>query len=664
MKIYKSVCPYDCPDACGLLIYVENGRVVKVAGDPAHSFTRGTLCPKMAHYERTVYSERRLLTPLCRCGPKGNGQFRPITWEEALAKIAAAWQGIIEKYGAEAILPYSYAGTMGIVQHDALHGLFYLLGASRLDRTICAPAKGHGWRAVMGNTLPPTPQEAQDSDLIILWSINMLATNFHFRHDVMAARKRGAAVWCIDTYETKTARDADRFVRVRPGTDGALVLGMLHIIGRDGLADDAFISQYVLGWEELKETILPKYTPAYTAAITGVPPDLLEELAHAYGAARAPFIRLGSGQSRYINGAMTSRLITCLPAIVGAWAKKGGGLLASTAGSKAFDKGIISRDEWLRPDCRLINMCQIGNALLEERHPPVQSLFVYSSNPACTAPDQNQVLRGLAREDLFTVVHERFMTDTARYADIVLPATTSLEHSDIYYSYGHYTIQRGEAVIAPLGECRSNWQVAQGLARALHFSQDFFGQSEDDLIARLISTTEQWELPVDRVRLAAGEPVELPLPEAYKLRYQTRSGKIEILNTGEIPALPVYFPPHAGKGMYRFVNGADPRILDSSFNERSELTRSHIMVLFMHPEDAGREHLREGQRVTVENEWGKAEFTLHLTECTAPGQVVSEGVWWIEHAPGDRSVNALTSQRLTDQGGGSTFYDVQVNIRS
>lgn len=346
MKTYTSVCPYDCPDACGLVVSVDDGRVVSVAGDGAHPFTRGTLCPKMAHYERTVHSPRRLTTPLKRTGPKGSGQFAPISWDQALAEIAERWKAIIADCGAEAILPYSYAGTMGIVQHDALHGLFYRLGASELDRTICAPAKGQGFKDVMGSTMPTAPQEAQDSDCIFLWSLHMVATNIHFRHDVEAARRKGAVVWCIDTYRHKTADLADHFVAVRPGTDGALVLGMMYVLDRDGLADEAFLAANVLGWDELKVQVLPKYTPEAVQAITGVPAATVVALAQAYGQARAPFIRLGSGQSRYRNGAMTTRLITCLPAVVGAWGKKGAGLLTSASASKAYNKEIVTHSDW------------------------------------------------------------------------------------------------------------------------------------------------------------------------------------------------------------------------------------------------------------------------------------------------------------------------------
>lgn len=665
-EIKPSVCPYDCPDCCGLLITVEDGKAVCVAGDPEHAFTRGTLCPKMAHYERTVHSPKRIMTPLRRIGQKGEGRFSPIGWDEAIEEIARRWHGIIKEYGAEAILPYSYAGTMGTIGYSAGHALFYALGATSLDRTICAPAKSRGYRDVMGATLPTAPQEAQHSDMIVLWSISMLATDIHFRHDIEMARKRGAKVYCIDTYRTKTADYADAFLCPRPGTDGALALAILHVLVRDGLADRAFLKEYVQGADELEQKVLPHYTPEAAAAITGVPAADIRAFAHAYGSARAPFIRLGSGQSRYVNGAMTSRLITCLPAFVGAYAKKGGGLLTSASGSHAFDKNIIRRPDLEQRGVRHINMCELGRALNDpDLTPPVKALYIYSSNPACTAPDQNQVLRGLQREDLFTVVHERFLTDTTRYADIVLPATTSLESEDLYYSYGHYTIQRARAVIPPVGESKSNWQTARLLAKAMHLTDPIFAKTEEDLVEALIASTKKaWPLPLTGEalqRLRDCHPVDLPLPADYKLHFATPSGKIEIKNPRCQPPLPDYLPPHKNSEPFHLINAPDMRILDSSFNERDELTRDGIMTLLIHPEDAAARGLQDGDPVRARNQRGHAHFTLKLSDCVNRGTLVTEGVWWQAYTK-DGNTNRLTSMRLTDKDGGSTFYDVSIDI--
>lgn len=665
MEIKKSACPYDCPDCCSLLVYTEQDKVIKVAGDPAHSYTRGTLCPKMAQYERTVHSPLRLTMPLKRTGKKGTGSFTPISWDEAIRTIASRWKSIIDRDGAESILPYSYAGSMGTIQYSAGHSFFFELGATSLDRTICAPAKGRGYRDVMGTTLPTAPQEAANSDLILLWSISMLATDIHFRHDLEIARQNGAIIWCIDTYETRTAHYADNFTCVKPGTDGALALGIMHILNRDGLLDTSFIAQYVQGWEKLRDNILPRYTPDNVSAITEIPVTEIETLAKAYGKARAPFIRLGSGQSRYGNGSMTSRLISCLPALVGAYAHTGGGLLTSTIGSHAFDKNIIRRPQKESPSIRHINMIKLGEALNDKTlSPRIQSLYVYSSNPACTAPEQSLVLQGLAREDLFTIVHERFMTDTARYADIILPATTSLEHDDIYYSYGHYTIQCGRAVIPPIGQSKSNWQVFTLLAKAMKFSDKFYYQSENDLIEQFIKSTDTtWPMPIDKEKLASGEPVDLPVPTNYKLRFGTPSGKIEIMNPAVHPALPDYFPPHAATDNEEFllINAPDARILNSSFNERPELTKGHVMELLIHPVDAERLHLNSGDTVKASNSKGNALFTLLISERTRPGRLVSEGVWW-NNLTKTGNTNQLTHNRTTDKADGSTFYDIKVNI--
>lgn len=664
MKKYRSVCPYDCPDACGLLVHVDGGKAVKVQGDPDHPFTRGTLCRKMAHYEKTVHSERRLTSPLRRKGPKGSGSFEPIGWEEAISAIAQQWHRIIASYGAEAILPYSYAGTMGLVQRNAGHPFFYSLGASRLDRTICSPAKGYGWNAVMGQTMGLDPHEIQHSDFIILWSLHGLATNLHLMHDINIAKQRGAKVWLIDTYETPSAAVADKVITVRPGTDGALALAMMHVIDRDGMADEEFIASSVQGYDGLKSTVLPAYYPEHVSEITGIAVATIEELAAAYGRAQAPFIRLGSGLSRYGNGAMTVRTITCLPAVVGAWGKTGGGLLSSIAADKVLDTSLVTREDFLKQPTRMVNMNQLGDALHELSDPPIMSLYVYHSNPAIIAPDQNRVLQGLAREDLFTVVHERFLTDTARYADIVLPATTSLEHSDIYRSYGHYNIQSGRQVINPVGEAKSNWDVFALLAAAMGLDDPFFRLSADDIINMMVEKAGL-ALGEEALRnLQAGLPVKLHLPADYKLRFITPSGKIEIFNPREDDPLPVYNKPYGDDEPLWLINSPDSRLLNSSFNERDDLTVSNKKILLMNDADAADRALKEGQQVIAHNKRGEITFFLHVTGQVPPGVVVAEGVWSIENSLGSRSVNVLTAQRLTDKGKGSTFYDAKVNVRA
>ncbi|MCX5911577.1 MAG: molybdopterin oxidoreductase family protein [Deltaproteobacteria bacterium] len=663
-EVKRSVCPYDCPDACGLLVEVREGKAAKVSGDPDHPFTRGTLCPKMNRYQDTVHSPRRLTRPLFREGAKGAGLFRPGSWDEAVGVIAAEWKKIINRHGAEAILPYSYAGTMGLVQRNAGHPFFHRLGASRLERTICSSAKEAGWKAIMGETAGPPPQEAEESDLIILWGINAAATNIHFLNCVRRAKEKGARIWLIETYETPTSPAADQVFIVRPGSDGALALGMMHLLVRDERIDRAFVDAEVQGFEDFKKNVLPDYPPERVSRLTGLPRENLEAMAKAYGRARAPFIRLGAGLSRYGNGAMTVRTIVCLPALVGAHARKGGGCLASTSSGGAFAMKEVLREDFLTGRPRLVNMNQLGEALNQLKSPPVQSLYVYHSNPAAVAPDQSQVLKGLAREDLFTVVHERFMTDTARYADLVLPATSSLEHSDLYRAYGTYCIQRAEALIPPVGESKSNREVFSLLAEAMGFPEPFFRQSADDLIDLLVSIPNPLREGIDGDAFQAGKAVEIPFPENGKMQFKTPSGKIEIRNPREPQPLPVYFPPYGGDFPFRLMTGPSLFGLNSSFRERDDLrTKEKAMFLQMNPFDAKEKGLKEGEPVTAFNQLGEATFILKTTPRVPSGVVVAEGVWWLEHCPGRGSVNALTSQRLTDRGNGSTFYDNTVDVR-
>ncbi len=663
-KIKRSVCPYDCPDACGFLVEVVDGVAVRMSGDPDHPFTRGTLCPKMNRYQDTVHSPLRLTQPLLRTGEKGSGQFQPVSWKEAIHLIAQRWQKIIEQSGAEAILPYSYAGTMGLIQRNAGHPFFYRMGASRLERTICSPAKEAGWKAVMGKTPSPHPDEVAESDLVILWGINAVATNIHFLHGVKIARKKGAPVWLIDTYRTLTSSVVDHIYVVRPGSDGALALGLMHLLVRDGLIDKTFLKTQVQGFEELKEKILPDYPPERVSHLTGLSIDLLESMAQAYGKAEKPFIRLGSGLSRYGNGAMTVRTIVCLPALVGAYSKRGAGCFTSTNTGEAFAMGEILREDFMAKATRIINMNQIGSALNELKDPPIQSLYVYSSNPAAVAPDQNQVLKGLAREDLFTVVHERFLTDTARYADIVLPATSSLEQSDLYRSYGTYCIQRAKPVIPPVGESKSNWEVFSLLAEAMGFEDPFFRQTADDLIDHLLSIPTPMREGMDQKSFAAGKAVELPLPAEARTRFRTPSGKIEIFNPEEFHPLPIYVAPYGGEEPFSLMTAPSFYALNSSFRERADLRKKERGVLLkMNPEDAETKGLKEGDSVIAFNSLGEVSFVLRVTDEVPRGVVVAEGIWWLEHSPGPRSVNALTSQRLTDRANGSTFYDNTVDVR-
>lgn len=658
----RSVCPFDCPDTCGLLVEVAQGRALRVSGDPEHPYTAGRLCVKMDRYQETVHSPRRLTEPLIRTGAKGSGAFRSASWDEAIDLIASRWREIIAQSGAEAILPYSYAGTMGLIQRNAGHAFFHRLGASRLDRTICAPAKGAGWEALMGQTSAPHPDTLLESDLIILWGLNAATTSVHLLHRVHQARKRGAKVWLIETYKTPTAAAVDRVFLVRPGSDGALALGLMWVLSDKGLIDQDFLREQVQGFEELKSGILPDYDPAAVSALTGLSAADIKEMALEYGRARAPFIALGSGMSRYGNGAMTVRTICALPALVGAWAKPGGGAFTSTSTGAAFAMNEVVREDFLARPTRIINMNCLGDALTR-LDPPVHSLYVYHSNPAAIAPDQNRVIEGLCLQDLFTVVHERFMTDTARYADVVLPATTSLEHSDIYRAYGNYFIQRARPAIPPVGQSRENWVVFCALAKAMGFEEPFFKQSAEELIDHLLSVPRPWREGIDLQALNEGRAVELPLPKSPP--WKTSSGKIEILNPALAEPLPRFLSPHGGDYPLRLMTAPALRLLNSSFCERDELRRAEGgMLLKINPAEAASRGLTDGQEVEAFNDLGCVRFVLRVSEAIPAGVVVAEGVWWLEFAPGERSVNALTSQKLTDMAGGSTFYDNTVEVRA
>ena len=665
MKEYKSVCPYDCPDACGLIVSVDNNKVISVRGDRAHAFTRATLCPQMAHYEKVIHSPLRLKSPMKRVGKKGIGedQYTRISWDEALDAIVNNFKETIDTYGSESILRYSYAGTMGVIQSPAADYFFRRIGATDQDRGICSPAKQAGFRSVYGDTLAIKPQEAQHSDCIVLWGINATATDVHILHDVNIAKKNGARVWIIDTHKTYTFSQAHEHIYVKPGSDGALALGMLHIIHRDGLADTDFIKEHVQGYDELVKEVLLNFTPEKASDICGVSVDRMTEFAHAYATSKAPFIRLGSGLSRYGNGAMTCRAINALPAVVGAWQYPGGGLLSSASGSKFIGKDVMQQAHVHAPAKRLMPMIKLGEMLTNPEEVGVHSLYVFSSNPAITAPNQNVVRKGLMRNDLFTIVHERFFTDTCKYADIILPATTSVEHDDIYNSYGHYTIGTGYKLIDPVGESRSNWQVIAELAKRMGLEDAFFNLSERELIEQIVHTSSRISKS-DQELILNGEPVEMTVPESYKMDFKTPSGKIELYNPQDVEPLIRYMPPYGDNAPFWLINGNDIRILDSSFCEL-DFNDPELMKLRIHPEDAKMYNINDGAEVEIYNDRGSVKIKAYYDDEVQRGTLVTLGVWWQSQSSDPHvAINALTAARPTDQGWGSTFYDVQVHIRN
>lgn len=667
MSLSRSVCPFDCPDTCGLLVDIVDNRAVAVHGDPEHPRTKGLLCQKMQHYERIVHSPDRLTTPLLRIGKKGGGHFKAISWEEAISHICNNFMEIIANYGSEAILPYSYAGTMGLVQRNSGHPFFNKLGASRLERTICSPAKDAGYKAIMGDTPAIDPDAICSSDFIILWGINAMATSIHTMRDVQEARKRGVKVIAIDTYNTPTCAAADEAYIVKPGGDGGLALAMMHIINRDKKIHTDFIANNVCGFEEFAAYILPACTPEAMSEICGLPAAAIEQLASQYANAKAPFIRLGSGLTRYGNGAMTVRTIIALPSITAAWATSGGGIFCGTSTGDAFPLNkVVIREDFMIKATRLISMNQLGDALNYITNPPVKALYVYHSNPASIAPDQNAVIKGLLRDDLFTVVHERFMTDTARYADIVLPATSSFEHPDLYRSYGSYYSQRCSAIIPPLGEARSNWEVFSALAKGMGWDEPFFKQSAEDLIEQLLAEQEEWRDTVSNKSLHLGKPTRLTPPVNPNKQWGTPSGKIELYNPNEQEPFPTLLPTNTDNDGYplKMQPAVTQFALNSSFYELPELQEKQgYMKLLMNPLDAESRGLDNCSTVIAYNSYGEVSFSLEITKRVPSGTVVTEGVWWSSLIGGGSGVNALTSQRLTDSGRGSTLYDVTVEVR-
>lgn len=531
--MHRTVCAHDCPDACSVLVTVEQGRVVRTVGDAQHPFTRGFLCGKVNRYAERVHAPSRLLTPLRRVGAKGEGQFAPVTWDEALDEIVSRWQAIMARYGGEALAGYAYSAHQGLVNRNSTQALFHALGATRVNAAaVCDSCCGEAWELTVGAAGGTDPERVQDSDYIIAWGANLDSTNVHQLPFIDLARRQGAKLVVIDVWRTRTARRADWFIPIRVGTDTALALGLAHVLQRDNLVDHDYIQRLVLGYERWCQEVLPRYTPAAVEAITGVPAHDVEALAHAYAQARAPFIRLGQGLSRNTNGGAATRAITCLPGLVGAWQRPGGGALLATADSYKFNFPALRRPD-LQPGGpkRLLNMVRFGQALTTWQDPPLMALFVQSNNPAVTCPAQSLVRRGLAREDLFTVVHDTFLSETARYADFVLPACTSFESEDLYRGYGTYYVQYGAQVLPPQGEAWPNYRLVATLAQRLGLTDAAFQRTPREHMATLLDVTAG---PVAGLQLDAlldGLPRRLHLPalgHTFDQHVPTPSGKVQI----------------------------------------------------------------------------------------------------------------------------------------
>jgi anaerobic selenocysteine-containing dehydrogenase len=695
-----SVCPHDCPSACSLVVKTENGRIVDVTGNPEHPFTQGVICGKVRAYAERVHSPLRVQQPLRRVGPKGvwgsvapearlcgagppsssiAGEFAPISWPEAIDMIAARWRQIIAESGAEAILPFSYAGTMGQVQYFAGHPLFHALGASRLHRTICVETAYAGWRATLGAVTGNDSNQMVGSDLVVLWGINAAYSTINVMTLVKQARAAGAYVMCLDPYRTPTAEQADEHLMVRPGTDGALALAMMHVLIAENLVDHAYIARATLGFDKLAAHVRD-LTPAWAAKITGLSAETITAFARRYGATKRSFLRIGIGISRHDNGGMTCRTLACLPALTGAYADPHGGALLSSSQAYTFDFNVLERADLMPARApRAINMIQLGQALTDPTlSPPVRALYVYNSNPAAICPNQSLVLKGLAREDLFTVVHEQVLTDTAHYADLVLPATTSMEHLDLYRSFGQLTLQLAQPVLPPQGEARSNWTVFQHLARALGVAGEHYAKSEEALIREFLGKGGPTTRGISYEQLERDGWARVHVPAPY-LPFAdgapTPSGKVEFyaesLTRRGLPPLPTWIPlaegPANGTLAARYplqcIVPPNRFFLNSSFSQSALLRRrQQAPRVMMAAADAARRGLADGDRARVFNDRGSALFAVQVTDATQSGVVVIEGIWWHRFHPGDRNVNVLTSDRVADMGGGPAFHSNLVEI--
>ncbi|MCY3991360.1 MAG: molybdopterin oxidoreductase family protein [Caldilineaceae bacterium] len=723
VRIVTGACPHDCPDTCSWQIAVDrkDGRALDIWGHPDHPVTQGTLCGKVDRYLERVYHADRLRHPQRRVGPKGSGRFERISWNEALAGIAARLREIIDAWGAEAVLPYSYAGTMGwLQQHGMSDRFFQQMGASRLARTICSEAGFEGYLYTIGSTIGIEPEDFAHARLILIWGSNTLTSNLHLWPFIQAARKQGARVIVIDPARTRTARAADEWLPLRPGTDGALALALMHEIIDAGLHDGDYVAAYTVGFEQLAQRV-QEWTPQRAAEITGIPAERISRLAREYATTRPAAIRVNYGMQRHYGGGMAMRNITCLPALVGAWRERGGGIQLSTSGQlrQLETTGLQRPDLQQGRIPRTINMNRLGDALSLDRTrlatahyaprpvdrkpspaaagPPVKALIVYNSNPAAVTPDQAAVQAGLAREDLFTVVLEHFQTDTADYADYLLPATTQAEHWDLQRMYGHHYLALNRPAITPVAETRPNSAIFRGLAQAMGYTDSAFYEDDETVLRNFVAAQNHplyepvtWDALLEKgfVRLNLPQPF-LPFAQG---NFPTPSGKCEFYSErmardGYDP-LPTYTPPNSvaggqwtlagGNGEERANGARGARAVDStlacisppahsflnsSFSNLERFRgREKEPLLWIHPQDASVRRIDDGARLRVWNGLGEVRLTARVTDDIMAGTVLAPGIWWNKHSVDGRNVNQLTPQDETDMGASGSFYDVRVHV--
>jgi anaerobic selenocysteine-containing dehydrogenase len=677
--VVRAACPHDCPDTCAMLVTVRDGVAVKVQGDPAHPFTDGSLCTKVSHYAERTYAPDRLLHPLRRVGPKGKGEFKRISWDEALDEIAARLKALAAE-DPQQILPLSYAGTMGMLQYASMdRRFFHKLGATQLERTLCSSAGKAGIKATLGGSYGMDPEHYPDARLILIWGSNPITSNLHFWSRAQEAKRRGAKIIAIDPYRSLTAEKCTQHVAPLPGTDGALALAMMHVLIDERLVDEDYVSRYTLGYEQLKEKV-KAHTPAWAAKVCGLPVQEIVQLARDYGTAKPAAIRLNYGMQRHAGGGMAARTIACLPALVGAWRDPAGGILLTTADNYQFDHARLERPDLMpTPRPRVINHSRLGEALTAAT-PPVKAVIVYNNNPVAVCPDSNQVLKGFSREDLFCVVMDSFLTDTADYADIVLPATTQLEHADIHKSYGHLYVLANNAAIAPVGESLPNAEVFRRLAARMGYAEDCFRDSDDDIARQAIGSGHANLDGIDWETLKKNGWQRLALPKAFapfaKGGFHTPSGKCELyseaLKAQGLDPLPTYTPPAelpssnpalARKYPLNFLSPPVRNFLNSSFANLQRFRDAEgEPSLELHSADAAARGIADGDSVRVFNDRGSCVLRARVNDKPRRGVVVAPSVWWRKFTPDRRNANDLTSQRVADMAGAATFYDCLVEV--
>ena len=676
--VVRGACPHDCPDTCALLTTVEDGVAVKVQGNPDHAQTGGVLCTKVSRYTERSYHPERILQPLRRAGPKGSGQFEPVSWDSALDEIALRLQAIADR-NAEAIVPYSYAGTMGLVQSESIAARFFnKLGASLLERTICSAAGGEALTQTLGGKVGMKVEFFAEARLIIIWGSNSIASNLHFWRYVQQAKRDGAKVVCIDPRKTETAEKCHEHIALRPGTDAALALALMHELVVHDWLDHDYIAKYTVGWEALKARAL-LWPPERAADVCGIPVEQIRALARDYGNTRPAAIRLNYGMQRVRGGGNASRAIACLPALTGAWRHRAGGLLLSSSGMFPVNTAALQRPELLAGrQPRTINMITIGNDLLRDSSPEfgpkIEALIVYNSNPVAVAPESGQVVRGFEREDLFTVVLEHFQTDTADYADFILPATTQLEHWDIHGAYGHTDVLLNRPAIAPVGQARPNTEIFRGLASRMGFTEPCFADDDETLCRAAFSHPGGDK--VDFNTLLDKGFATLPVPDAPFAAggFPTPSGLCEFfsarLAAQGLDGLPDHLPNHETAGSsaefpLAMISPPARNFLNSTFvNVKSLRDMEGEPLLEIHADDAAARGISSGSIVRVFNQRGSYRCKAEVSTRARPGVVHGLGVWWRKLGLDGSNVNQLTSQHLTDLGRGPVFYDCLVDVQA